>query len=97
MLTTGIAIGIVLTLLVFVILFLLGQNAAYRGQVRVLAKEQGEAESKLQFLAGSVQKMQQPIVFNLTDDQITTLAAKVTTRVQTMMNAATEEALKKMN
>ena len=94
---TGIGIGVLLAVLVFIILFLLGQNAAYRGQVKVLSKEQGEAESKLQYLAATVQKMQQPLVFNLTDEQITTLAAKVTARVQTMMNSATEEALKKLN
>jgi len=95
---TGIVIGIILSLLAFAVIFLLGQNATYRSQVKVLAKEQAFAEAQVQNLAATVQQeRQKSITFNLTEEQVTTLAGKISARVQTMMEAANEAALRKMN
>lgn len=95
---TGVILGVIITLLILAVIFLKGQNSAYAGQINKLAKEQVAADQHLAQLAAQVQRdKQQPIIFNLTEEQVTTIAAKVSGRVQVMMEAATEAALKKMN
>jgi integral membrane sensor domain MASE1 len=95
---TGAVLGALVMLLVFVILFLIGQNAAYRGQVTKLSKEQAAADMQLARLAATVQRCEtQPIQFNITEEQLTFLANKLSARCQMIMDSANEAALKKLS
>jgi hypothetical protein len=95
---TGAVLGALLMLCVFVITFLTGQNAAYRMQITGLAKEQVESDMKLARLAQTVQQREsQPITFNLTEEQVTFIANKVSARCQMILDSANEAALKKLS
>lgn len=98
MLLTGVALGLLIAILFCTIIYLKGQNMAYRGQINDLAVKQLDADQQVAAMASKVQDLRgQPIVVNMPDEHINILAAKISGRVQIMMDAANEAALKKLN
>jgi hypothetical protein len=94
----GVVLGIIITLLVLCCIYLAGQNRAYAGQVNELAKQQAAAEIAIgRFAAQAQADANKQIVFNLTEQQVTELAHKISSRVQTMLDAQNEAALNKLN
>lgn len=94
---TGAVLGALIILLILAVIYLVGQNRAYAGQITVLAKEQADADTKVQQLAAHAQKMQQPFIINVTDEQISALSNRIFLRVQHMLDSTTAAALNRMN
>lgn len=95
---TGAILGALIVLLLFVAFFLFAQNRAYVSQIKVLSKEQNAADEKLARLTAQVQQTQNlPYVINFSDDNVTTMANRICSRVQVILEAQQEAALKKLN
>jgi len=95
---TGAFLGALIVVLFFIAFFLFAQNRAFAGQIKAGAKELAAADANLRTLAAQVQKNENiPYVVNFTEEQITFIANRVSTRVQTMLDAANEAALNKLN
>ncbi len=98
MLIAGAVLGALIVILLFVAFFLFAQNRAYVGQVKVLAKEQNDSDAKLAQLAATVKRNESiPYVVNFTEEQINMIAMRVTNKVQVILDAQNEAALKKLN
>jgi len=96
----GFVLGVVFVLLIFAVVTLVGVNRSLAKQVRQVSAESFNAQA----LAGQYiikdrerQAMKEAIVVSLSEDQITTLAHRVSSRVQTILNADNEAALKKLS
>jgi Tfp pilus assembly protein PilO len=91
---TGIIAGILIMLLLFVVLFLGGMAKTCTGQVKELSKALSISE-----LANNAYKTAaaQAVVVNVSEEQLTNLAARLSGRIQMMLEASTQAQLKKMN
>lgn len=98
---TGTILGIIIALLVFLVVYLAGENRAYVAQINRLAKEQAEADMNLARLAANHKMladiMAREIVVNLSDAQINALGSRLAVTIKTVLNEQTEAALSKLN
>lgn len=87
----GVVLGIIITLLLFTVVFLTGQNRAYKGQIVQLGVEQAKADAEVRKLAGQVQTMKQPIEIKLEQQQVITLAHMIITAVERIQQSLLEK------
>jgi|ERR1017187_8127404 hypothetical protein len=100
MLITGVLLGVIITLLIFAILYQAGVCKAMNGQLAKANEDLFNTRTMLgRFVAieQERQKLKEAVVFNFTEEQITSLASSIGTRVQTLLNAAQDAALGKLN
>jgi hypothetical protein len=96
----GTILGIIITLMLFALSYQRGACKTYQGQIVKLNEELYGARGALGrfvHLEQERQRLKEGIVINFTEEQITTLAGKVGARVQTIIAAAQEEQLGKLN
>ena len=97
---TGILIGIFLVLLIFACIFFVGQNRTLAGQFKKASEELYGAQvalGRFVHLEQERQKIKEGIVLNLTEEQITTLATRLSARVQIILDSQNESALSKLD
>ena len=96
----GIMMGIFLCLLVFAVIYLLGQNRILAGQFKKASAELYDAQvalGRFVSLEQHRQKMKEDIIVNFTEEQITHLGTRISARIQTVLDSQRESALIKMN
>ena len=96
----GALLGIILTLLVFAVLVLVGKCLAYVGLNNKLNKELYDCQMVLGRIAVIEQarlKMKEDIVVNFTEEQITVIAGRISSRVKTILDSETQDALSKLS
>ena len=96
----GALLGAVIVLLILSVIFMYGQQAMLKKLNKTLNTELNATQISLGrfvILEQERQKLRESINVNFTEQQITTLADRVSARVQTIMNSDAAAALQKMN
>ncbi len=96
----GVLLGIVFALLAFGIVLMTGKCIAYRGQITQLTKESFAArEACGRFVALEQERMRikEQVVVSLNEDQITTLANRISGRIKSIYDAEQAAALGKLD
>jgi len=97
---TGAILGIIIALLVFIILYMSGERRAHHSQVAKLNEELLASRTMLgRFISLEQErkKLIDSITVNFTEENITLLASRISTRVQTIINAAQDATLGKLS
>jgi len=96
----GVLFGVIIMLLFFAVLWFKAQNGVYINQNEQLTAELANATELLRKIALIEQeriRLKEAVVINFTEEQITELAHRITTRVKTMMDAEQAAACAKLN
>lgn len=96
----GVLLGVLITVLALLSFWLTAQNRLLKNANAEQAQDLFATRLALGKVAAQEQerkRLNESIVFNLTEEQVTTLAGKISHRVQTILDAQTAEALNKLS
>jgi len=96
----GTILGALIVLLSAAVLLLAGKSAGYLGQIKKSNEELVAAQialGRFVYLEQERQKIKESVSVSFTEEQITTLATRVSSRVMTILNAEQQAALGKLN
>lgn len=94
---TGVLLGLLIAALVFACLLLLGQNTAYRGQIKSLTLDIATSQMNIRSLAERVQKLNTPIVINIPEAESTRLANILLDKMRQIVDSEQKAELNKLN
>jgi hypothetical protein len=97
---TGVLLGIIMTLLVLACVYMAAVCKTTKSQLKSVNEELFSTRTMLgRFVSieQERQKIKESININFTEEQITLLASRIGTRVQTIINAAQDAALGKLS
>jgi hypothetical protein len=96
----GTFLGALIVILAAVVLLLAGKSAGYLGQIKKSNEELVSAQialGRFVYLEQERQKIKESVNINFTEEQITTLATRISSRVMTILNSEQQNALSKLN
>ena len=100
MLITGVLLGVIFTLLILAVVYQYGVRRTINGQLAKANEDLFNTRmtlGRLVVIEQERQKLKESVTINFTEEQITSLASSIGTRVQTLLNAAQDAALGKLN